>query len=222
MLFIHALVAWAARQHGAPEVGPNTKMTDGVYQKRRPKPERASEPTRAALDAASSAAADASETLSVALRVRPGSDGTRCLSSLGPRSIAVQSTSGSAAGHAFEVEHVLWGSADQQAVWQELDGQRTLVEHLLSGRSAAVLAVGPSGGGKSHTLTGKLDDPGISLRVLRALLERRNHVALRVELSALEVRSHPLPARSPPHCPAPSPPRALGLAAHGQHATASP
>ena len=35
--------------------------------------------------------------------------------------------------------------------------------------SATILAVGPSGGGKSHTLTGQPDDPGISLRVLRAL-----------------------------------------------------
>ena len=91
--------------------------------------------------------------LAVVLRVRPGSDGTQCLSSLGPRSIAVQSSSGSGTGQAFEVEHALWGSADQEAVWRGPAGH-LLVEHLMSGHSASVLAVGPSGGGKSHTLLG--------------------------------------------------------------------
>ena len=132
-------------------------------------------------------AAGVSDDVTRVARVMPGDLDTDTSLLSGPRSVTVRSTTGGA-GQTFELEHQLDGSASQQAVWEEIGGQELLVDHLLlKGHSAAILAVGPSGGGKSHTLTGQPDDPGISLRVLRALLEQRTHRSLRVEVCALEV-----------------------------------
>ena len=132
-------------------------------------------------------AAGASNGVTLAARVMPGDLDTDTALLSGPRSVTVRSTTGGA-GQTFELDHQLDGSANQKAVWEEIGGQELLVDHLLlKGHSATILAVGPSGGGKSHTLTGQPDDPGISLRVLRALLEQRTHRSLRVEVCALEV-----------------------------------
>ena len=120
-------------------------------------------------------------------RVMPGDLDTDTALLSGPRSVTVRSVTGGA-GQTFQLEHQLDGSASQEAVWEEIGGQQLLVEPLLQGQSVTVLACGPSGGGKTHTLTGQPDDPGISLRVLRALLlEQRAHRSLRVELCVLEV-----------------------------------
>ena len=68
-------------------------------------------------------------------------------------------------GRQFQCDHLLRG--DQEEVWEHVG--EPLVAAALRGHSATVLAVGPTGGGRTYTLHGTADEPGLAPRALRAL-----------------------------------------------------
>ncbi|GLI63210.1 hypothetical protein VaNZ11_006063, partial [Volvox africanus] len=68
----------------------------------------------------------------------------------------------------FEFDHVFVPSASQSAVFEE--GVAPLVRGVTEGRNACVLAYGQAGSGKTYTLQGAPEDPGICLRALKELL----------------------------------------------------
>jgi hypothetical protein len=87
-------------------------------------------------------------------------------------------------GRQFQCDHLLRG--DQEEVWEHVG--EPLVAAALRGHSATVLAVGPTGGGRTYTLHGTADEPGLAPRALRALFAAAaEDESLSVELCMLEV-----------------------------------
>lgn len=121
------------------------------------------------------------------VRVRPAGsareaqEGSGALSASDSGELCVQ------AGHAsrqFAVDKQMWG--DQEQVWEQVG--EPLVETVLRGYSATLMAIGPVGGGRSYTIHGTGDAPGLAPRCLRAICAAvAEDTSLHIELSMLEV-----------------------------------
>merc|ERR1719201_2150410 len=65
----------------------------------------------------------------------------------------------------FGYDKVLGPSAPQAEVYKET--AQPMIEHVLSGRNATVFAYGATGSGKTHTVIGTPEDPGILKHAIR-------------------------------------------------------
>merc|ERR1719240_2425634 len=65
----------------------------------------------------------------------------------------------------FGYDRVLGPSASQAEVYRET--AQPMIEHVLSGRNATVFAYGATGSGKTHTVIGTPEDPGILKHAIR-------------------------------------------------------
>jgi hypothetical protein len=75
--------------------------------------------------------------------------------------------------------------AGQEEVYGELGPP--LEKALLGGYNACLLAYGQSGTGKTHTMLGSHDDPGIIPRVCRSLWEQQGVCGGQMEVSFMEI-----------------------------------
>ena len=80
-------------------------------------------------------------------------------------------------------------SSTQQEVYEQTT--QPLIDSVLNGFNATVLAYGATGAGKTHTITGTHSDPGIIFRAMKDLYERIEAVkqskVIEASLSYLEV-----------------------------------
>lgn len=60
-----------------------------------------------------------------------------------------------------------------------------VVDWVLAGFNACLLAVGDSGAGKSYTLFGTHEEPGLSLRIMEAMFARLARLADRRSITVL-------------------------------------
>ena len=87
----------------------------------------------------------------------------------------------------FAFDRVLGPLATQQQVFEET--AKPLVQHVLQGYNATVFAYGATGCGKTHTICGSRQDPGLITRTMEHLFASIRGLDDRVELavSFLEV-----------------------------------
>eukprot|EP00397_Hematodinium_sp_SG-2012_P007058 GEMP01007099.1.p1 GENE.GEMP01007099.1~~GEMP01007099.1.p1 ORF type:complete len:994 (+),score=218.19 GEMP01007099.1:181-3162(+) len=102
----------------------------------------------------------------VAVRCRPlfANEQQSCISVDG-NSITVQSKE----AKTFSYDHLFDDTTTQEGIYDTL-GNRVL-QSALEGYHSTIFAYGQTGSGKSHSVMGTQDDPGILMRVVRALFE---------------------------------------------------
>ncbi|KAF0303278.1 StAR-related lipid transfer protein 9 [Amphibalanus amphitrite] len=97
--------------------------------------------------------------------------------------------------HQFRLDHCFFSdppeqwTADQQQVQVYAAVGRPLLEDVLAGYNCCLLAYGQSGSGKTHTMLGQPDCPGMMPRLCEELLDRLPAVAddASISLSCIEV-----------------------------------
>ncbi|CAH1956477.1 unnamed protein product [Acanthoscelides obtectus] len=138
----------------------------------------------------------AEERLMVAVRIRPlkPDDTTRCLYAVDKKHIIVEDTD------KFDVTRqkrsldkrysfdVVFGEDSTQEDVYEVTTSR-LVKDVLNGYNATVFAYGPTGAGKTHTMVGDANQPGIMVRALNDLFEvvKDKEDEYQVSMSYLEI-----------------------------------
>ena len=73
-------------------------------------------------------------------------------------------------GQTFGFDGVLGPAATQKEVFEEINGGK-LIEDVLEGYNATVFAYGQSSSGKTWTMEGPVDDPGIGPRMAESSAE---------------------------------------------------
>ncbi|ORX36676.1 P-loop containing nucleoside triphosphate hydrolase protein [Kockovaella imperatae] len=86
-------------------------------------------------------------------------------------------------------DHVFQRNATQEAVFEKT--AKPLLSGVLDGFNATVFAYGATGCGKTHTISGTAEDPGITVRIMRELFEMieesKDDFDTYVELSMVEI-----------------------------------
>ncbi|BEJ11077.1 hypothetical protein CspHIS471_0104990 [Cutaneotrichosporon sp. HIS471] len=89
----------------------------------------------------------------------------------------------------YVFDHVFKMAASQEEVYEKT--AKPLLDGVLSGFNATVFAYGATGCGKTHTISGNQEDPGIIVRTMRDLYERisesQDRYDTHVELSMIEL-----------------------------------
>mmetsp|Transcript_1286 Transcript_1286/g.3133 ORF Transcript_1286/g.3133 Transcript_1286/m.3133 type:complete len:715 (-) Transcript_1286:330-2474(-) len=107
----------------------------------------------------------------------------------------------------FSVDSAFGEEASTSDVFSELS---TLVREAIAGANAAVLAYGPTGSGKTHTMYGSARSPGLVPRTLALLLAARGEQQQQVTVSMVEVHNEIIvdllaPRQQPAQGAAPAP-----------------
>lgn len=140
--------------------------------------------------------------ISVAVRVRPlmanecGIDNSRKLVNVidsatlvfNPISAPKAISNKKRASLNYAFDHVFGPDSTQEEVFNKT--AEPLVSRVLSGYNQTLFAYGATGCGKTHTITGSKEDPGIIVRTLRHLfdsIDREQHSKVDISLSYLEV-----------------------------------
>jgi len=86
---------------------------------------------------------------------------------------------------AFKFTEVFGVKSKQSAVCSSM--LRHLVDHVSKGYNVSVLAYGQSGSGKTHTMYGPDDDPGLVFAMLNSLCELKNVISKELKVSVMEL-----------------------------------
>jgi hypothetical protein len=126
------------------------------------------------------------ESVQVAVRIRPdevghgsdrsNSDGLNlegsCIIRSNPSLITVvgpKGRKGALQGHDFSFDSVFDGDAGQVEIFELV---KPLVDATIEGFTTTVFAYGPTGSGKTHTISGHAEDPGVLPRTVNRLFEK--------------------------------------------------
>ncbi|XP_062859523.1 kinesin-like protein KIF22 isoform X2 [Trichomycterus rosablanca] len=116
----------------------------------------------------------------VAVRLRPYVDKQDekaegpCVRGLGPQSLEIINWRNATETLQYQFDVFHGENSTQQEVF--LSSVKPIVPHILSGQNASVFAYGPTGAGKTHTMLGSQEQPGVIPRAVREVFQLvRNH-----------------------------------------------
>ncbi|XP_036408428.1 kinesin-like protein KIF22 [Megalops cyprinoides] len=107
----------------------------------------------------------------VAVRLRPYMEGQDekgegpCVRGLGPQSLEVTNWRNATETLQYQFDVFHGEQSTQQEVF--LSSVKPILPHLLNGQNASVFAYGPTGAGKTHTMLGSPEQPGVIPRAVR-------------------------------------------------------
>ncbi|KAG9267339.1 kinesin-like protein KIF22 [Astyanax mexicanus] len=134
----------------------------------------------------------------VAVRLRPYMDKQDekgegpCVRGLGPQSLEITNWRNATETLQYQFDVFHGEQTTQQEVF--LSSVKPLIPHILNGQNASVFAYGPTGAGKTHTMLGNQDNPGVIPRAVREVFQLVNtqerdqdEWKFSVEMSYLEI-----------------------------------
>ncbi|XP_059573788.1 kinesin-like protein KIF22 isoform X2 [Alligator mississippiensis] len=105
----------------------------------------------------------------VCVRLRPCSkDSEPCIRGLDSRSLELVNWRNAKETFKYQFDTFYGDTATQQDVY--CSSVQPILHHLLQGQNASVLAYGPTGAGKTHTMLGSPQQPGVIPRAVRDIL----------------------------------------------------
>ncbi|XP_037754737.2 kinesin-like protein KIF22 [Chelonia mydas] len=105
----------------------------------------------------------------VCVRLRPCSGGDPCVRGLDSRSLQIVSWRNRKETMEYQFDTFYGDQATQHDVYA--GSVQPVLRRLLEGQNASVLAYGPTGAGKTHTMLGSPEQPGVIPRALRDVLQ---------------------------------------------------
>ncbi|XP_074920840.1 kinesin-like protein KIF22 [Chelonoidis abingdonii] len=105
----------------------------------------------------------------VCVRLRPCSQGDPCIRGLDSRSLEIINWRNKLETMQYQFDTIYGDQATQQDIYS--GSVQPVLCHLLEGQNASVLAYGPTGAGKTHTMLGSPEQPGVIPRALRDVLQ---------------------------------------------------
>ncbi|XP_044857469.1 kinesin-like protein KIF22 [Mauremys mutica] len=105
----------------------------------------------------------------VCVRLRPCSQGDPCIRGLDSRSLEIIYWRNKMETLQYEFDTFYGDPATQNDIYT--GSVRPVLCHLLEGQNASVLAYGRTGAGKTHTMLGSTEQPGVIPRALRDVLQ---------------------------------------------------
>ncbi|XP_050808306.1 kinesin-like protein KIF22 [Gopherus flavomarginatus] len=105
----------------------------------------------------------------VCVRLRPCSQGDPCIRGLDSRSLEIISWRNKMETMQYHFDTFYGDQATQHDIYT--GSVQPVLCHLLEGQNASVLAYGPTGAGKTHTMLGSPEQPGVIPRALRDVLQ---------------------------------------------------
>ncbi|XP_044869238.1 kinesin-like protein KIF22 isoform X1 [Mauremys mutica] len=105
----------------------------------------------------------------VCVRLRPCSQGEPCIRGLDSRSLEIVNWRNKLETMQYQFDTFYGDQATQHDLYS--GSVQPVLCHLLEGQNASVLAYGPTGAGKTHTMLGSPEQPGVIPRALRDVLQ---------------------------------------------------
>ncbi|XP_067419967.1 kinesin-like protein KIF22 isoform X2 [Emydura macquarii macquarii] len=105
----------------------------------------------------------------VCVRLRPCSQGDPCIRGLNSRSLEIINWRNKKETMQYQFDTFYGDKATQHDIYT--GSVQPVLRHLLEGQNASVLAYGPTGAGKTHTMLGSPEQPGMVPRALRDVLQ---------------------------------------------------
>uniref|UniRef100_A0A8C8S4Z9 Kinesin-like protein n=1 Tax=Pelusios castaneus TaxID=367368 RepID=A0A8C8S4Z9_9SAUR len=105
----------------------------------------------------------------VCVRLRPSSQGDPCIRGLNSRSLEIINWRNKNETMQYQFDTFYGDEATQHDIYT--GSVQPVLCHLLEGQNASVLAYGPTGAGKTHTMLGSPQQPGMIPRALRDVLQ---------------------------------------------------
>uniref|UniRef100_A0A452GQK4 Kinesin-like protein n=1 Tax=Gopherus agassizii TaxID=38772 RepID=A0A452GQK4_9SAUR len=105
----------------------------------------------------------------VCVRLRPCGQGDPCIRGLDSRSLEIISWRNKMETMQYHFDTFYGDQATQHDIYT--GSVQPVLCHLLEGQNASVLAYGPTGAGKTHTMLGSPEQPGVIPRALRDVLQ---------------------------------------------------
>ncbi|KAI4876490.1 hypothetical protein NFI96_010591, partial [Prochilodus magdalenae] len=111
----------------------------------------------------------------VAVRLRPymGKEDEKeegpCVRGLGPQSLEIVNWRNATETLQYQFDVFHGEQTTQQEVF--LSSVKPIIPHILNGQNASVLAYGPTGAGKTHTMLGDQEHPGVIPRAVREVFQ---------------------------------------------------
>uniref|UniRef100_A0A8C3HFV4 Kinesin-like protein n=1 Tax=Chrysemys picta bellii TaxID=8478 RepID=A0A8C3HFV4_CHRPI len=105
----------------------------------------------------------------VCVRLRPCSQGDPCIRGLDSRSLEIISWRNKKETLQYQFDSFYGDQATQHDIYA--GSVQPVLCHLLEGQNASILAYGPTGAGKTHTMLGSPEQPGVIPRALRDVLQ---------------------------------------------------
>ena len=118
-------------------------------------------------------------------RCRP--DNTNELIHTFPTLTSVEVTDPQGNNKSFEFEKVFTPTSRQEEVFNEVEG---MIKSSTDGYNVVILAYGQTGTGKTHTMIGPPEDPGVNVRALKTLFQitrDKSEVKFEITVSMLEI-----------------------------------
>ena len=107
----------------------------------------------------------------------------------------------------YAYDHVFDETVGQEIIFERTT--RPLIDYVCSGYAATVFAYGATGSGKTHTMLGSIEEPGIMVKTLHAIYSAMEadyqESKFKVTLSHIELYPHPNPHPHSSPSPSPSP-----------------
>ncbi|KAH0626401.1 hypothetical protein JD844_001362 [Phrynosoma platyrhinos] len=110
----------------------------------------------------------------VCVRLRPGvgtgqGQDVPCVRGVDSHSLEILNWRNEMATMKYEFDAFYGETATQHDIY--MGSVRPMLHHLLEGQNASILAYGPTGAGKTHTMLGTPDQPGVIPRAVRDILQ---------------------------------------------------
>ncbi|XP_074854490.1 kinesin-like protein KIF22 isoform X2 [Carettochelys insculpta] len=105
----------------------------------------------------------------VCVRLRPCTQGDPCIRGLDSRSLEIINWRNKKETMQYQFDTFYGDKATQHDIYT--GSVQPVLRHLLEGQNASVLAYGPTGAGKTHTMLGSPEQPGVIPRALRDVLQ---------------------------------------------------
>eukprot|EP00040_Diaphanoeca_grandis_P034162 m.210573 g.210573 ORF g.210573 m.210573 type:complete len:707 (-) comp33083_c0_seq1:139-2259(-) len=106
----------------------------------------------------------------VVVRVRPTKEDQSCITSITDVGLELRNPRCNDELVRFNFDRCLGGKTTQTALFS--NEVLPFINHAVAGYNASCFCYGPTGAGKTHTMQGSLEDPGIIPRAMEALLKR--------------------------------------------------